>query len=217
MSERFPNNSRFGAARERQPSEEKIEPKKEKVIEGTAMRRKRPMGEKFRDVFVQGDVKSVGSHILNDILIPSAIETLGDMGHNLVDGMIYGDDAPARSRSRRRRNMARESTSIDWGTGRGSKRPYQAIHNRRSLSFDDVIVDTYDEAILVLDELQEDIEEYGQARVSTLYRAVGWDNYVDYTTDGYGWFNLNGVRPVQVRVDGETKYTLNLPRAEQLE
>ena len=217
MSERFPNNSRFGAVKARQSEEkEKIEPKTEKVIEGTAMRRKRPVGEKIKDTFVQGDIHSVGEHLLWDILIPSAKETLADMGHNLVDGMIHGDDAPARSRSRRRRNMTRESTSIDRGTGRGSRRGYQDLHDRRSLYFDDIIVNDEDEADAVLSELKEDIEEYGSAKVTTLYSAIGWDNYIDHTTDDYGWYDLSKAYSVAVRVEGEWKRLIKLPKAEYI-
>lgn len=215
MTERFPNNSRFGAKPAKEPDRPEPE-KKGKVIEGTAMKRKKGLGEKFSETFVKGDIHDVGKHILNDILIPSAIETVGAMGHNLVDGMIYGDDAPSRSANKRRRNL--ERTSIDRGTGREERRrKAQSIHNKRSLIFDDIIVDSREEADLVLNELKDDIYDYKRATVSSLYRAVGWDNYIDYTTDDYGWYDLDGVRPIQVRVDNETKWTLNLPRAEYLD
>ena len=212
MGERFPNNSHFGAVekKEEQPQRPK------KVINGTAKKIKKPLSQKMAETFVKGDVTDVGKHLVQDILIPSAIETLGDMGHNLVDGIIYGDDAPARSRSRSKRNRT-ERTSIDRGTGRSDRRNRQISHNKKSLSFDDVLVDTREEAKLVIAELREAIEDYDQARVSDLYYAVGWDNLIDYTTDQYGWYELDeSVRPIQVRVDGEIKFTISLPKAEYL-
>lgn len=219
--ERFPNNSGMALTREkREPEKDIFEPEEKvqevhtKAIKGTAMKRKAPLGEKIKDTFIHGDISDVFSHIVQDILIPSATDTLRDMGYNLIDGMIYGDDA--RTRGRSRRNRFRERTSIDRGTGRKSS-GNQSYHNRRSLRFDDILVDSEDEANVVICELLDAIDNYHRgARVSDLYRAIGWEGFIDYTTDTYGWRELDGIRAVPVRVDGEQKWMVKLPRAEYL-
>ena len=210
MGERFPNNSHFGAVEKKETPKEEV-PKK--VISGTAKKVKKPLGQKIADTFVQGDISDVGRHLVQDILIPSAIETIGDMGHNLVDGMIYGDDAPARARSRRNRN--RPTTSIDRGTGRNQRLNRQTQHNRRTLNFDDIFLDTREEAVLVLEELQSRIEDYDQATVADLYDAVGWDH--DYTESKYGWYDLTDAKVIRVRGPEGTGYSLSLPKAEVLD
>lgn len=215
MGERFQNNS-FNAkraqAREEEPKKEELVPKK--VIEGEAKKIKKGIGQKFLDTFVQGDISDVSGHILHDILIPSAIETIGDMGHNLVDGMIYGDDAPARSHSRRSRN--RERTSIDHGTGRSTRdREKARQHNRRTLNFDDIWLETREEAAMVLEELQSRIDDYDRATVADLYDAVGWDH--DYTESKYGWYDLDQARIIRVRGAEGYGYSLELPKAELLD
>lgn len=213
--QRFPNNSGMALSRGERPvkREEQIEaPKTKKVISGTAGKIKKPLGKKIQETFIQGDITEVARHIVQDIIIPSAIDTIREMGYNLIDGMLYGEDTPSARRSRRRN---RERTSIDRGTGRGRA---EQRHNRRSLYFDDVTVDTWEEADMVIAELQECITDYDRpAKVTDLYSAVGWDSQIDYTTDSYGWYDLKGVRPIQVRVDGETKWAINLPKAEPLE
>lgn len=215
MGERFQNNS-FNAkraqAREEEPKKEELAPRK--VIDGEAKKIKKGIGQKFLDTFVQGDITDVAGHIVHDILIPSAIETIGDMGHNLVDGMIYGDDAPARSRSRRSRN--RERTSIDRGTGRSTRdRDRARQHNRRTLNFDDIFLDTREEAAMVLEELQSRIDDYDRATVADLYDAVGWDH--DYTEGKYGWYDLDQARIIRVRGSEGYGYSLELPKAELLD
>lgn len=215
MGERFPNNSSFNAARRHQ---EEDKPKEElvqrKVISGEAKKIKKGIGQKLADIFIQGDIKDVASHIVQDILLPSAIETIGDMGHNLVDGMIYGDDTPARRRSSRSRN--RERTSIDRGTGRSANRERERRqHNRRTLNFDDIFLDTREEAVMVLDELQSRISDYERVTVADLYDAVGWDH--DYTESKYGWYDLDGARIVRVRGAEGYGYSLDLPKAEPLD
>lgn len=209
MGERFPNNSSFNAGRKRerdeQPKEELVQ---KKVIDGEAKRIKKGVGQKFLDTFVQGDITSVASHILQDILIPSAIETVGDMGHNLVDGMIYGDDAPAR----RRYSRNRERTSIDRGTGRNKDRQRQ--HNRRTLNFDDIFLESREEAAMVLEELQSRIDDYDRVTVADLYDAVGWDH--DYTETKYGWYNLDSARIIRVRGENGPGYSIDLPKAEEV-
>lgn len=218
MSKEFPNNSGMALTRGRreEPPEEDVndirEPKK--VISGTAKKHKKSLGQKISETFVHGDIQDVATHLVQDILIPSAIETVAEMGHNLVDGMIYADDAPARKRSKSSRN--RERTSIDRGTGRSSRRDQERrLHNRRTLNFDDIFLETRGEAEMVLDELQERIVAYDQATVADLYDAVGWDH--DYTESKYGWTDLSGARIIRVRGDGGFGYSIALPKAEQLD
>lgn len=218
MGERFQNNS-FNAKRsaERELIEKKEPVEAIKKIDSPAMKIKQPLSKKFMDTFIQGDITDVVSHIVHDILIPSAIETIGDMGHNLVDGMIYGDDAPRR-RSRRYRTEGR--SSLDRGSSvRGARSREQALHNRRSLHFDDIALNDYDDAIACIQELKMIIEEYDRpATVTDLYSIISWDNYIDHTTDRYGWYKIdNRVRPIRIYVDGEEKWTINLPKAEYLD
>lgn len=215
MGERFPNNTSFNAAGKKKEIEKK-EPETVKKLDSTAMKIKTPIGKKFLDTFVQGDISDVVSHIVHDILIPSAIETIGDMGHNLVDGMIYGDDAPARRRNRRLRN--RETSSLDRG-GRYNRQSNQSLHNRRSLRFDDIALNEYEDADTAIAELRLIIDEYKRpATVTDLYSIINWDNYIDHTTDNYGWYEIDRrVRPIRIWVNGEEKWSINLPKAEYLD
>lgn len=217
MGERFPNNSSFNAGRHTEREVEKREPEAIKKLDSPAMKIKTPLSKKFMDTFVQGDISDVVSHIIHDILIPSAIETIGDMGHNLVDGMIYGDDAPRR-RNRRYRTEGRSSLDRTVGT-RGARSREQMVHNRRSLRFDDIALNDYDDAEAAIAELRMIIEEYNRpATVTDLYSIISWDNYIDHTTDRYGWYQIDKrVRPIRIWVDGEEKWTINLPKAEYLD
>jgi hypothetical protein len=209
MAERkFPNNSVEGR-RERED-----EPKPEKKISGEVVKRKKSLGVKMKETFITGDFSSVISDGIQNLVIPSLIETFDELCHNFIDGMIYGNDAPvsgSRRRGRSGRRRTTERTSYDQASKRKSPKRGSNIRN---LYLDDIGFDDKVEADIVYEELLSDLEERGEVYVKNLYRTLGWD--IDYTFDDYGWTDLHGMHVEYGRVDGEQKWFLCLPKLEYL-
>lgn len=201
----------------------KKEPEKAEPLGVEAKKHKKTLGQKFSETFIKGDISDVGAHIVKDILLPSAVETLGDMGHNLVDGMIYGEgNAPSRSyRSR----QTRERSSLDRGRRNRSGVPVReerssrrSTRSSRDFSLDDIWVDSRAKAVKIRDDMVDRIDVYGHAKVSDLYDALEWD--WDYPKFDWGWYDLSYDNTKIYRVyDKEFGwgYTVEFPKPVYLE
>lgn len=207
MDKEFPANSR----RAREGSDEK---KVDKVIEGSAIRRKKPPGRRFADLFISGDSSSVAQYVFLDVLLPAAKDMIADAVSQGVERMIFGE---ARSTSRRsgvgsrnhgpggyvsynRYAQKREEPS------RGMSRQARATH-----TFDEIVLETRREAEEVLDRLFDMIEKYETATVSDLYELVGETS--SFADEKWGWVDLRGAKVSRVR----NGYLIELPKPTALD
>ena len=93
--EDYPSNSH----KKKTPPKAIEEAKKvERVVEGEVIRRKKPLGKRFAELFIGGDAKSVGSYVMFEVLLPAVKDTLADAMSQGVERMLFGE---ARSTSRR--------------------------------------------------------------------------------------------------------------------
>ena len=68
------------------PKEKKVE----KVIDGDEfVTRRRPLGKKMSDIFLNGDIDDVKSYLINDVLIPAVKETIFDMVNKGLDMLLF--------------------------------------------------------------------------------------------------------------------------------
>lgn len=184
--------------------EDKKEDKKvEKVIKGTAIRRKKSLGQKMSETFLGDDTKSVTQYIIYDVLIPAAKETISSMVSGGIEMLLFGE---AKGRNTRRdRNKSYVSYSSYYKDDRNDRRDRERS-NRARHNFDDIILDSRGEAEEVLSALVDLVEDYGVASVADLYELVGMSS--NFTDNKYGWTNLSSACVERVR-DG---YLIKLPR-----
>jgi len=203
MEREFPANSR--RSREDPPAEKKIN----KVVEGQVIRRKKPLGRKFGELFVTGDSRSVSQYVFLEVLLPAARDAVVDAVSQGIERMIFGE-----VRSSARRNAASRGTGSGgyvsynrYATpAREDRRPPMSRQARATHNFDEVILPTRREADEVLERLTDIIGNYETATVSDLYELIGeTSNFAD---EKWGWNDLRGASVVRVR-DG---YLLDLPK-----
>lgn len=182
------------------------EPRKvNKVVKGEVIQKRKGVGHKVAETFVGDDVRSVGSYILFDVVIPAAKNMLADAASQGVERMLFGD---SRSRSR---VSGRTGTNPSYGS---MYRPRESRNGRREMSersrathdFDEIILEERGEAEEVLDQLTLLVEDYGHAKVSDLYDLVGITG--NYTDDKWGWFDLRAASTSRVRQG----YLLDMPK-----
>lgn len=204
MEGEFPPNSRRPRAK---PTEEK---KVEKVIEGSVVRRKKPLGRRFGELFVVGDSHSVGQYLVLEVIIPAIRDLVVDTVTQGVERSIFGESTRAPSRrgpGQRPSHGPGGYVSYNKTTARPSRQP-MSRQARSSHDFDEIILPTRREAEEVLDRLSDMIEKYDSAAVSDLYELVGeTPNFAD---ENWGWFRDDFSRSGVSRVrDG---YLLDLPK-----
>lgn len=211
--EEFPSNSKYA-----KPAEpEKDEPKRIlKVVEGDVVRRKKPLGKRFHDMFFGGDSKSVVEYVVQEVLLPAARDMIADAVSQGVERIIFGE---ARSSSRR----AAVSRPSAFGGGNNSVPYNRYSSNRRedprpSISrqararheFDEIIIPTRAEAEEVLDSMYNILSRYEQVSVKDLYELTGVEFH--HTDEKWGWTDLRGARVVRV----SNGYLLDLPKTDAI-
>lgn len=204
MEGEFPANSRRSRAK---PTEEK---KVEKVIEGSVVRRKKPFGRRFGELFVVGDSHSVGQYLILEVIVPAIRDLVVDTVTQGVERSIFGDSTRAPSRrgpSQRPSHGPGGYVSYNKSSIRPERRP-MSRQARAAHDFDEIILPTRREAEEVLDRLSDLVEKYDSVAVSELYALVGeTPNFAD---ENWGWFKEDFARSTVTRVrDG---YLLDLPK-----
>lgn len=200
----YPENSHKSKA-EKQESDKKIE----KVVKGDISRRKKPLGRRFAETFIQGDARSAWGYVALDVLLPAAKDMVADAFTQGVEKMLYGE-----ARSSYRRGGSPKGggyTAYNRAGGsvlrredprdRGPSRAARAQHN-----FDDIIIPTRVEAIEVLERMYDLLSKFEVVTLSDMYDLVGVT--ASFTDEKWGWTDLRGSDVRKVR-DG---YLLDLPR-----
>lgn len=174
--------------------------------------KKRGLGQKIKDVFIEADFRSVTNYVLSDVLIPALRNMIVDGASKGVERMMYGDS--------RRRSYGPMGTRITYNNP--ISRPYSGSPSRVAPPItvgsrtarqarDDIILASRDEAELVLERLNDIIDTYQVACVGDLHDLLGLaSSHVDQK---WGWTFVGDASVKQVR-EG---YLIDLPPAEPLQ
>lgn len=190
----YPSNSHKS---KEQGEESSLAPRVEKVIAGEVKTPKKSFFKKFISFFISDDVGDVKSHIIFNIVIPAIKHTISDS----VDVALLGENGRKKSTIKSYTNYSGRYISDDQ-----NRRERERYNVRDAYEIDDIILDNYGDADLVLDALNDRIEQYGMATVADLYDALGVTaNHTDYN---YGWNSLRTAKIIRVR----NGYMLSLPR-----
>lgn len=217
MVSEFPSNRH----KDSKPDSPKIKSKEEKkvtrVTQGEVVRRKKPLGKRFAELFVGGSAKSAWSYVAFDVIVPAAKDMLADAVSQGVERMVFGE---TRSRSRSGRHPTSGYTNYSNRYSPAPNRrpnvddlPRHAIsqRGRAAHDFDEIILATRVEAEEVLDRLYDIVSRYESATVLDLYELVGIPG--NYTDDKWGWLEFPGAGVARVRGG----YLLDLPKPEPLD
>lgn len=216
---RYPGNSHQKIIRV-----EETPPKMVKVIKGEAVL-KTPVGRRILNSFRGDDGRTVGEHVLFEIIIPSIKDIIVDAGKDALERAFFGSSVGHRSSPRSR------GTSFSYGNNktqyakryqsfentddrRGSNREERRQPNRSRVrgSFDEVLLETRGDAEEALDALRSAIDQFGQVSVADLYDLV--DISTDYMDRAWGWKDLDDAAVKRMRSD---LYILDLPQTVQLD
>lgn len=199
----YPGNSK----KKKDDELEKATKKVEKVISGTATTRKKSLGRKIAETFSGDDAQTVGHYILFDLAIPAMKNFISDMVSQGIDRLLFGSSrGSSRGSSVSSKyssyNKMYNSRDRDRDERRGLSSRARATHD-----FDDIILETRDEAEEVIEALQALIDEYDVATVADMYDAV--DITGSFVDSQWGWTDL---RDVDIRRSGRAGYRIEFPR-----
>lgn len=212
--EAFPSNSKK-SKEVKQPVEKKIQ----KVTTGQAILKKKSIGDRFKNVFLGTDFKSVVRYVGGEVLLPAMKNMLFETVKQGTERAIYGDAASYRRRNTEQiRPRVSYNAPVDRIYGRSSQStmlPHQPPHYGpqqpgRRQTVGDIILSSRSEAELVIDGLKTILDQYDTVSIADLYELVGLpSSHVDHL---WGWMNLGYISARQTR-EG---YVIDLPPAESL-
>jgi hypothetical protein len=179
----------------------------ERVTSSEAIRRKKSLGRKFKEVFFAGSLKSATAWVVGGVLIPAAKDLFIDAVREGSEKLVRGD-----AYRRRDSRYSGDRGYIDYSR-RFSTRPDPREEPPRALSararsrhdFDEIVLQSRAEAEDVISQMFEIVSRYDTATVADLYTLVGVrPSHVDQK---WGWGDMRGAGVARVR-DG---YLLELP------
>lgn len=184
------------------PKSERIK----KIVTGEVTRKKRPFTKTLVDDFIAEDAKSVGSYVVQDVIIPATKNMLLDMAQKGLHRMLWGTDGGGTARSwgaepRQRMNYTRFSSEPKREERRSLPQKTRAMHK-----FDDIILEDRGEAESVIDLMNELLADYENVSVGDLYEALGYNS--DPQSEKWGWTSLQGAGVKRV----SSGYILILPK-----
>jgi hypothetical protein len=206
----FPGNS-FAGKGEPDPAENAQDEKKIKQVTAEAARTRKPgLGKKFKGVFFGGDAKTAGNYVIFDVLIPAAKDTMVEGVSQLMERVVFGE-----SRRNRRGHGAPPPSAGPTGYVSYNRYAMQQQEQPRSMTrrarashdFDEIILNSRQEAEDVIEKMFDIISRYESASVADLYELVGLPSV--HTDQKWGWLNIQGSRASRLRGGG---YLLDLPQ-----
>lgn len=202
MAEDYKPNSH--RSKEQELHEPMPEKRTEKVVTGNVRQRKKSGLAKAGSIFVPGDVESVKSYILMDVLVPSIKRAISDIVCNGVN-MLLGEPSRGKSGSPGAKVAYRQ-----YYQDRDERASYNRPRAQAQYSYDDIVFETRGDAEEVLYRMEELLERFDVVSVADLFDMAGIS--CQYTDNKYGWTDLRNAHVEHVR-DG---YIISLPRATSL-
>lgn len=185
-------------------------PKVQRVVVGEVRTRPKPLGTRLKEALIGGDSKSVIQHVIVEVLIPQAKDMLAEAATQGFNRLIYGDDRPSGRRISSRSSSG--YTPYNRYSARGNNPIGRSREDRtpivlRSGPLDELIFETRDEAVAVLEQLNDILEEYKFVTVAALFASIGKSS-PNHTDNKWGWEDLESASVRLVR----NGYLLILPK-----
>lgn len=194
----YPGNSK---------KEEEAEKNVESVVDGTVTTRTK---SRFAE-----SVEKMWGYVTMDVILPAVKDMLSDAVAQGVDQLLFGESRGGRSARRRSGNNDTGYISYNKYTPANKSRPTETRHisdrARANHQFDEIILQTRDDAEAVLERLYDLVAQFSTATVSDLYSLIGEKG--KYTDEMWGWKDMRGSTVRRVR----SGFMLDLPAPEYLD
>ncbi len=179
--------------------------KREKIVTGKVVQKKKPIGKQITDVFFGEDVDNIKEYVIFDVLIPAIKDTFYDVITGGLSMTLFGTGAKKSPKITRDKGSSYVSYNSIFNSDKS--KPRSISQSTRSMyNFDSIILESKGEAEEVLGNLVDLVDDYQIATVGDLYDFIGIDS--EFTDHNYGWTNLSTASVKRVR-EG---YVLNLPK-----
>lgn len=184
----------------------------EKVIKGQAKVEKTPLSKKMVNFLFSDKIDSVANYLTYYILGPSLKDLVYKMATGGLQMVLFGGNTQGQppyypgyggynNYNNGYMQARRDPVPYNQMSYPGYAQPQPGIYQQR-VSLNDISFDSKDDAYLVLDRMNREIQRYGKVRVADFYTFAGITGQEDnWTLQGNGWYDLNMAHPM-MRTDG---------------
>lgn len=217
----FPDNSKKARQAAATPAPEK---KINQVVSpGEAVRRKKPLGKRFREFFITSeDPRGVFEYLFEEHIVPGVRDVFFDSAMAGLERKLYGDSSYRPGTARRRSNNPLANNMMNTLTNYGAfssgpignpntAQSLLSRQSRRTLNFGEVVIPTKLAAEAILEQMYEIVSKFDEVTVSDFMQMMG--EQPDFMHEKHGWTDLRGSRVVRAKGGG---YTFSLPPTEEL-
>lgn len=188
----------------------------EKVVTGEVIKKPKPLGKRFKDVFFGGDFKGAARYIAADVFLPAFRNLIVDATTKGIESVIYGESRTIRARSNEYRPRVQYNNPIIRSDPRGRSvmLPDQPpIFPSRSSRHDSGVItlESRQDAERVVESLIDIIQQYEVATVADLNELLGLP--ASHIDNKWGWDKVAGFDVHQSR-DG---FVIELPPAQPIQ
>ena len=180
-----------------------------KPLRGKAKVKEKSTISKIASSMINEEVKSIKEYAIYDVIIPVIKDTIHQLLNNTISMLFWGEvrNSPSsRRNSLSSLNATRVSYRDFYDDRRAPIRGYR--ESRVRVSYDDITFTYKEDAIEVLDRMDEILDQYGVVRVSDLFEMAGVTGNGP-TDHNYGWTNIS---TATVERDRNGDYYIKMPR-----
>lgn len=171
--------------------------------------KKRSTFSRLSEVFVVQDIKSVGAFVFERVVVPAFQRLMVDTINSIARGVFMGEGSIGVGNTNSRTPAGHTSYNSIYD----GNQPKGAISSRKTsgdFQFAELVFDSYGEAQLVLDKMDECLADSGVVSIADMYQFA--DVSCPFTGNYYGWTNISTAKIVADR-DG---YWIKMPNARQI-
>lgn len=203
MNERYPSNSKSNKT---DISNRKVERVTKDDVQVVERSRKR----KIRDILLADSSVSIKEYIITEIVIPRIKDIIYDIGVGSLGLSLFGEADVLRSKGTKKNGY--EYDKVSFATPYHTQERKKQPKRRGRIDYRELRFNSRIDAEDVLCDMRDYISQYGSVSLLTYYELAGVKpEYITFTDDEYGWFDLSRV---SVEYDRHTStYVLTLPKA----
>ena len=196
-----------------QGNSHKIREKESKEVPVSTRRHDIP--EKKANNGIAKKAENFVSPIVDNVIIPAAQDTIIDIVQsvfngitNAIVGALTGQEVHNNYNVPIRRNRnGRTNYNRIYTGGRSSIRREDPVHESTRLR--DLRVNSHDDAVSVIEQMYQLLDNFGQVSCNDLYGLTEIDKTCPYTYTNYGWTNLDNAGIIN---NGDGTWSFDLPK-----
>lgn len=208
----FPSNSKTIKKKEVGKLTEKKEIKP--IVDSKVLKRKKTLGEKFKNSFISDESKDVKSYIIKDVIVPYLKNMFSEIIRGSTEMILYGGETPNVLDMHRRSTTGRQGyyanrTSYNTAynnTVRNSNAGRVTTQVKpNGFGLDEIVFTNKRDAQKVAEYMLTYLEQYDVFSLAEFFELCGMDS--EWTHTKYGWSAPLEISIVQIK-DG---WMLDLP------